>query len=207
MALTVRDTAGCIINPLQKSLLDENPKLREYVPDLPEPVDEEDIQDPFEDSEIEAICRYVILMYDPQSPLIKLERDLNSRKYQAAQLSNLKSDPEYLSKVYSCEHPLVAPIAIGYLRFFAKSREYAAIVATEAKYWESITGIMTPVDGKSDKDRLQAIQVKSALSDEIDKDLKRLVDYESKYYAGDESLEIAVRQKMTPEGMAKMIKK
>lgn len=195
--------SGCAINPLQANLLGNNQRLLEFLPQVKLPIDEDDIQEEFTNSEIENICRYIIMMYDPKSPLVKNERDLTSRKVKAAELSNLGTDQELLIRIYSCEHPLIVPISVGYLRFYAKSREYAAIVATEAKYWESIAGIMTPVDGKSDKDRLQAIQVKSALSDEVEKDILRLADYESKYFGLDELLEEATKkQRISPESIA-----
>jgi hypothetical protein len=153
-------------------------------------------------TEINDTMRYVIVMYDPHSPVTRAERDISRRREEAAKIALFPD--EHREAMFDCTYPLLVPLVLGYLRHFAKAREYAAIIATEMKYWEAIDGIMQPVKGKGDHDRLKAIELKSKLAVEADLDLVRLEGYEMKFYGGDELLHDRAKKRLTPEGMAKL---
>ena len=65
---------------------------------------------------------------------------------------------------------------------------------------------MEPINGKDSKQELEAVQKKSAIKDELDKDIARLDKYYKAYFGDDEVLETRAKTKWTAEGMSKAIK-
>ena len=163
-------------------MLETYPKLQEIV--SPEYGKEKDT---------DGLIRYIILCYDPKSRLVSEEKDLNHRKGIAAEEAKLSQDFDYLQSVFSFSNKKLAEMTIKYLIRFVKSKEWAAIVSIEYKYWENITELITPIVGVTNKDRLEAAQKKSIISDEVEKDMKR-IDMLYKSFFGDDTLESAVKQ-------------
>src|ERR1051326_364396 len=122
------------------------------------------------DSRRDALIRYIIMVYDPESPLVASERDLNFRKAIAAELANLPlNDEEFIQAIYNCSLPGLVDMTCKYLVRFARSKEWAAICAYEYKFWEAIRLIMQPIaSDKSDREQLDAANKKDVLSDSID---------------------------------------
>ena len=208
MAYLEKDFKGCIINPLQKNLLENNPKLKEIIPSVVYAKDDdgEMVEKIVSKNEAENILCYVIVLYDPKSPVIQAEKDLAKRKEVAASLANLKDNDEYLDSIFSCEHPLIVPLAAQYLMHFAKNKYWAAICACEYTFWESITKLMEPINGKDSKTELESVDKKGKIKNEMDSDILRLEQYYSKFFGDDGALEEKAKPKLTPEGMAKMFK-
>lgn len=155
------------------------------------------------DGNLEGICRYMIMVYDPKSPLVQNEKDLNYRKGVAAELSGLNTeDDELMISIYTCTHDFVAEIITKYLIRFAKSKEWAAIVVFEHCFWESVKKLMEPITGKDSKAELESVQKKSAIKDEIDKDIKRLEVYYKTFFGEDDDLEKKAKRRVSPEMIA-----
>ncbi|HEV3223856.1 MAG TPA: hypothetical protein VGZ90_13300 [Puia sp.] len=183
---------ACVFNPLT-----ENPMLQEY-PRLSEIVAPEWADDPYLDN----LLRFVVMVYDPKSPLVINERDLNYRKGIAAELAMFNmEEEEVLQSIYNQNHPFIADLITKYLMRFAKSKEFAAICAIDFKYWESIKRLMIPISEGKDKDVLSAVQIKAAISEELDKDIQRLDSYTNKFFGEDTEL-VKKKGKLTPELMS-----
>ena len=208
MAYLEKDFKGCIVNPLQKNLVENNPKLKRIIPDVLYIKNEEgEIQELIvSKNEAENILRYIIVMYDPKSPVTRAEKDLMKRKELAATVSGLKDTDDYLEQIFSCSHPLIVPLAVSYLMDFVKSKEWAAICAFESTFWESIKKLMEPINGKDSKAELESVEKKSKIKNEVDADILRLEQYYLKFFGDDKALEEKAKPKLTPEGMAKMFK-
>lgn len=209
MNYKLEDFAGCAINPLQKNLLENNPRLKNLIPiiqkneeELNEDGEEESSVVFFEPKEVEEIFRYIIILYDPKSPLFKNERDLNRRKAAAAVIAKLENNTDYLATIYDCTHELIVPLTIGYLQKIAKSMEYAAIMVIENCFWESTQKLMEPISGRNSKDELDAVQKKSAIKDELDKDIIRLDKYVKAFFGEDEQLAAQAKKRISPESMS-----
>lgn len=190
-----KDFSNLQFNPLtKKKILDTYPKLIEIVSN-------EWVKEP----DIDNILRYVILVYDPKSTLVITEKDLNYRKGIGAELAGLNTeDEEYIQSIYSFSNPAVLDIACRYLVRFARSKEWAAICAFEYKFWESIRKTMQPIKDGTNKEELDAVQKKAAISDEIDKDIKRLEAYYKTFFGEDADLELKAKSRVTPESIAKL---
>lgn len=193
MSYTKKSFDQCTFNPLiEGKLLTEYPKLCEIL--APE----------WEDTApLDSLLRYMIIVYDPKSPLFRDERDLNYRKSQAAELAGFDmEDEQLLIAVYESHYPLFADLIVRYLTRFGRSREWAAICAFEFAFWESIRKLMEPISGKTSKEELESVQKKSAIKEEIDKDIKRLDELYRKFLGEDEDLEKKVKQRLRPELVA-----
>jgi hypothetical protein len=190
---TKKSFENCLFNPLAEGkMLDTYPALSEII--APEWAEE---------SLLDGLIRYTILVYDPKSALVNAERDLNYRKGIAADLAGF--DMEYedqLTAIYNCAFPMMPDLIMRYLRRFARSKEWAAICAIEFKYWESIKKMMEPLQGKTSNEELVGVQKKSAIADEIEKDIFRLDMLYKVFFGEDGELERKAKKRMTPELMA-----
>lgn len=200
MNYTDKDFEKCLFNPMvKKPIVQLYPQILEICPE-----DYEGL--PYFD----VVLRYICLLYDSKSPLIINERELNYRKQVAAELAgfNPDHDEKFLQSLYGFEFEWVVILIMRYLMRFIKQRQWAYICAIEMAYWENIQRIMKPVEkaekGK-DWDELKAIEIKSKLKDEAEKDLRRLDMLYRQFFNDDEELEEAVKTvRMTPESVGKL---
>lgn len=203
----------CEFNPLV------NGRMLENYPRLAEIVNPQWIEDP----NFENILRYVIMVYDPKSYLVENERDLNHRKGIAADLaciplSENEEQDGIRDSIYSCGYAFrvesdnfisdfieyLPDLITRYLCRFSSTKEWSAIVVTEHCYWESCRKLLEPISGKDTKSELEAVEKKSRIKDEIEKDIARLDKYIAKFFGEDEVLIKKVKRKgFSPESVAK----
>lgn len=126
------------------------------------------------------IIRYVIMLYDPKSPLISNENDPEVRRRIAGELSSLVIQDKLLE--------IIQESCIEYLQFI-NSKQWAAICALEYRFWEAISIIMQPIKNGTDKEQLEAAQKKNVLSESIDDGIKKLDNYYKSMAGGDKELE------------------
>lgn len=153
------------------------------------------------EEKIDQLIRYVILVYDPKSPLFTDERDLNRRKRLALDMIEI-AEEEMQEKWIRHDYEFIAELITNFLSRFLKSREYAMLQAIEFKFWESIKLTMQSISGKNSKEELEALQKKSIAADEMDKDIKRLDALHKQYFMDDADLIRKVKKRITAEGVA-----
>lgn len=205
MNYTEKDFAGCLFNPLKKDLFKTYPRLAEMI----KPFDEEATERVIDGHE--RNIRYVLALYDPKSPLLKSYPDWTARKNQAAQIAgfDLVKESKTLEQIFSCQDEFILFAIHVFLRKFVNDRLWGKIIANEETFWEYQMRLMTPVANVAkDKDEMNAISVKSKLSDDLDKIGLRVDAYKKEFYVGDESLEQASEQsfRFSPESMADVLK-
>lgn len=184
------DFNNCQFNPLvDQPILDAYPKLNEI------------IEPEWLDDNLDSIIRYMIIVYDPKSPLINHERDLNYRKDIAINLAQI-TDEKLAAGVFQLKHAYAPDLIIKYLMRFARSKEWAAICAFESSFWESIKEVIEPISGKSSKEKLESVQKKSAIKEEIEKDIKRLDALYKVFFGEDDALEVKSKRRLSPEMIA-----
>lgn len=190
MTYKQKDFEGCQFNPLASGkMLDTYPQLAEII--IPEWMDEY----------TDRILRYIIMVYDPKSPLINNERDLNYRKGVAGELAGL--DDEIIAEaIYTSTHTYSADLTVKFLCRFARSKEWAAICAFESSFWESIKEVIEPITGKNSREKLDSVQKKSAIKEEIEKDILRLDKLYRVFFGEDDDLQSKGRRRLTPELVA-----
>jgi hypothetical protein len=191
---TKKSFDACDFHPLKDG------KMLQSYPILTDIVSPELAAEPLLDS----IIRYTIMVYDPKSGLVSGERDLNYRKAIAAELAGFDiDDEELMTAIYSCDYPNLVDYTVRYLCRFIRSKEWAAIVAFESKFWEAIKLTMRPINiERSDKEQLDAANKKEVLSESIDKGLEKIGRYYRTFFGEDDALENRAKKRMTPEIMA-----
>lgn len=188
MAYTEKDFSGCLFNPMADGLLTEiYPKLKSIAN---------------KDETIDKLLRYIIMCFDPKSPIVREERDYLRRKNIAYELSGLpKRGGEPDQDILNGGNEKSFLLTIKYLSHFVKEKEYAALCAFEFKYYENISELLKPIQGDTNAERLEAAKKKSVISDEIDKDIRRIDDYWLMFF-GDKDLSEKVKiKKFRPEAM------
>lgn len=185
-----KDFCNCQFNPLV-----DQPVLKAY------PVISEIIDPDWQDENLDTIIRYILMIYDPKSPLVLNERDLNYRKGLAIEL--VKLEDEIISEsVINSTHKYCPALTIKYLTRFARSKEWAAICAFESSFWESIKEVIEPISGKNSREKLDSVQKKAAIKEEIEKDIKRLDQLYRTFFGEDEDLLNKNKRRLTPELIA-----
>lgn len=191
---TAKAFEACPFNPLAEG------KMIDVYPVLKEIISPEWAYDPA----LDLIIRYTILVYDPKSPLVSGERDLNYRKGIAAEMAGW--DMEYqdqLTSLYNCTYHMLVDFTVKYLMRFPRSREWAAIAAYEYKFWEAIKLIMQPIStDKSDREQLDAANKKDVLSESVDQGLLKIDQLYRTFFGEDEELQHKAKKRLTPELMA-----
>jgi hypothetical protein len=195
----IDDFNNCLFNPLvKKDMLAAYPRLRE-------------IEGSFDANHtlVDKVLRYICMLYDPKSPLIIGERDLNYRKTVAADLAGFDSeaDDTFLQELYASTLDWTTTLVMRFLIRFIKQRQWALICSIEIAYWEGVQRIMRPIEkgigDKKDYDELKALEVKAKLKDEAEKDLKRLDTLYKSFFNEDDDLENAAKNiRITPEMIA-----
>jgi hypothetical protein len=161
-----------------------------------------EIVDPeWHDEYLDSILRYILMVYDPKSILVLNERDLNYRKGVALELVSL-SDQEVSEALINSTHKYSPALIIKYLMRFSRSKEWAAICAYESSFWESIKEVIEPISGKNSREKLDSVQKKAAIKEEIEKDIKRLDQLYRTFFGEDDDLLNKNKRRITPELMA-----
>jgi DNA-binding protein Fis len=150
---------------------------------------------------------FVILMYDPGSPLRDEHQDITKRKNAALTLAGI--DPESLlaTVIKEAAHPGFVDMVVGYLKL-VNSRLWTLITINEQTFYEYSTKVMLPIAGlgMDEKDVLNAATIKTKLMEACDDIHKRLKEYYREFTGDDDDLEQGIERKkaMTPEQIAKL---
>jgi len=187
------DFDGMLFNPFKvKSLLRKYPKLKMFKTFIG--VDEK-------------LVKYVLFMYDHNTPLKEQFPDLKIRKEQAAVLSgyNLEEDEVELNNIFFFTNTVIVGMVSEFLKK-QNNRIWSMIVSNEQTFYEYQTKLLRPVDGDRDKDILQALQIKSKIMDDLNTINDRLESYYMKLYGEDQELlkTIKADKRLTPEFIANL---
>lgn len=176
---------------VKKTLTTVYPKLKEIVGDCDD-----------------RLLRYVILMYDKNSPLRHHYPELGKRKEFAASIAGydlMKDDITALFdfKINDTPYEELLDMIIKYLKY-QNNWVWSMIVSNEQAFYEYNRRVMMPVDGNRDKDILQAINIKTQIMTSQDEIYQRLQKYYRDLSGGDDKLEesITVRKRLRPEEIA-----
>lgn len=189
----------CFFNPLEKDLSKTYPKLAELIP-------AEFGQDDALANEGDKLLRYILALYDPKSPIVKDNPDLGSRKIAAAHLAgyNTGRETDKLELIYTCESEFMVGVIVNFMRQIVQSRVWASLQADEQTYWEFIYRMLLPINrDKGDKDQVQAVAVKTKLSEDKESIMARIDNSWNKFIGEDDDLRKKIKKiDYSPESMA-----
>ncbi len=144
------------------------------------------------------LIEYVALLYDMKSPMRLKIPDIVERKEECAEVAGLKGDNTHIFDLSDDK-------LLGYINVYLKhqsSKIWAILAANEEVLWQYQQELLTPiVNFKNDKDKLQALEIKSKLMGECDAIIKRIEAYEEKLF-GDNQLKKDKIINYTPESIA-----
>lgn len=156
----------------------------------------------------DRMIRYVILMYDVNSPLRKHYPELGKRKEFAASIAGydlMRDDVVSLFDFKINDEPYedLIDMIMSYLKY-QNNWVWTMIISNEQAFFEYNKRVMLPVEGNRDKDILQAINIKTQIMTSQDEIYQRLQKYYRELSGGDDSLEeaIIVKKRLRPEEIA-----
>jgi len=193
--LTDREFSKMEFNPVvKKSLTAAYPKLKGVVGDADD-----------------KMLRYVLLMYDMNSPLREYYPELEKRKQFAASMAGYDLDKDDVTGLFDFKikvedeevaHDELLNMITKYLKY-QNNYMWSMIVSNEQAFYEFNKRVMIPVDGQRDKDILQAVDIKNKLMDAQDTIVQRLQKYFRELTGEDDQLEQAItkRKRLRPENI------
>jgi len=153
----------------------------------------------------EKLARYILLMYDKNSPVTAAYQSLKQRKEVAASIAGYDIDKEDMSPIFEFKNgdnpdeTLIECIS-NFLRY-QNNLLWCLIVSQEQAFHEFTSRVMSPVTGDKDKDILSAINIKNSIMSSQDDIITRLDKYYRQLSGGDDMLEsnIKTKKRFTPE--------
>lgn len=152
----------------------------------------------------DKLLKYVMLMYDKNSPAVRFWQDVAQRKRECAVLAgyDLKSDYKTLESVFDFTDFNLQEITIEFLKD-QNNLVWAMIVSNEQTFYEYQKTIMSEVLAfDSDKEKMSAVIIKTKLMQDSDEIVERLTGYYAKVFGDGEEKRIAT-QSYTPESIAR----
>lgn len=194
-------------NPMaKKAICVEYPKLREIVK-LQDDKSIEKVK-----SKLDKTLRYILLMYDVNSPMRAYYPDLEQRKTAAADMAGFDWDTETMEEIFEFKIKVEESVVpnddlLNMVMDFLKYQNnwvWTMIVSNSEAFYEYNRRVMMPVEGTRDKDILQAINIKTQIMSSQDDIYQRLQRYYRDLSGGDTVLEdaVKVRKRLRPEEIA-----
>lgn len=200
-------------NPtVKESLTTQYPKLKEIVGDVND-----------------KLLRYVILMYDMNSPLKEKYPSLSQRKDFAASMAGYNLEKDDIDSLRTMTKTIKTPKfndkgeqygfnvsiepfeemldVVLRLVVYQNNRLWAMIITNEQAFYEYQRRVMAEIGGDADKDALSAITIKTKIMEAMDDIDKRLDGYYKRLTSGDTDLEevITKRKRLRPEEIAQNV--
>lgn len=160
------------------------------------------------DNHIEKVIKYVIMVFDPQSPLNSIS-NLKERKMEAFDLCGInKISKDAAQSIFDNSYSDILPnLIIRYLINFPRSRDWAILCVIENKFWETINILMRPLEEVADKkDLLKSSENKTKVLDSLKTDQNDIDHYYKLIFGGDEEIEKIARKSISPQSIAGLTK-
>lgn len=155
--------------------------------------------------DLEKLVKYVIYMYDLSSPMRELFTDMSIRKTECAMLAgyDIKKDEKRLERIYILEDRDIVEMISSYLKF-QNHKTWAMLTTNEEVLWQYQKELLQPItEFKQDKEKLQALDIKSKLMNESDSIINRIKNYEDKIFGDNKEVQSKLKQaKTSPETIA-----
>lgn len=198
MAYDKSDFVACKYNPLEKDFAAKYPTLMECIPEG-------------YTGNGEQLVKYVCLMYDPASRLIRDTSTMEQRKRMAAMYAGYDlADTSAIESLFELTDEVVVAVIDYFMKHEVRERLWYLIQGNEQTFYEYGKRLMMPVKWDAEakeKDLLSAISIKTKLSEDMANILERLENDYRKLYADDTNLmKATAKKKFSPEQQASRIK-
>ena len=151
-----------------------------------------------------AIIRYIVFLYDKESPLYDdFPDDLEKRKSAAAADSEMPTTGKIYTMILQAKHPTVNDMIIRYL-IMQNNEVFKEKLITEQELEEFQRLRFIGIEAKTDKDLLQAAKYKDELLKSCKSRIEHLEDLNTQLYRDNDDIKELV-QIFTPETARKLI--
>lgn len=152
------------------------------------------------------IIKYIVYMYDKESPLVKRFQKIEDRQRESAILAGFDTQKkkDHLALIYANENESVNAMVCDFI-VEINSRKWAMIISNEATFYEFQRALLTPIDRASannEKAGMDAIMVKSKMMEECNLIDLRLDKYYEELFGSKEVIEYGKRKRISPESVA-----
>jgi hypothetical protein len=146
--------------------------------------------DSYKKPDKQKLIRYILYMYDKDSPMRIFYPDTGKRKEECAILAhyNLKRDAEQLEIVFSLRDELISEIVSNWI-VWQSSMIWSSYMTSTQMYWEYQREMMKGIiDFKDDKQLMDAMNAKAKLLKTSDELIISIESYERRLNQGDDAL-------------------
>ena len=153
--------------------------------------------------DLEKMIKYIIYMYDIKSPMRQLFADVDERKKESAGLAgyDLDKDSLRIERIFNFDDRDISQMVTSFLKYQNNKSWDAQSIKEKTMYHQELLKPIT--NFKQDKEKLQALDIKSKLMNECDAIIKRIESYEDKIYGQDKKLIQSIQSTPTsPEMVA-----
>jgi hypothetical protein len=185
--------------------LENEPDLLSHLPELNKHAEFRKIPK----SRSDAVIKYLILLYDPQSHLLKEYHDLKERKEAALVLANIpkwgKGYADYVDDMVNLTDPIVLNAVMCLLVKVYHNRKYTEWQTLQQELEEYTRRRLNLITAKDDKDEMAALEKKAKLRVECQNINDQLDGMEKDIFGNDDELKEIVKQLRfdTPENFVK----
>ena len=155
--------------------------------------------------DLDSLICYIVYMYDINSPMRKFFSDIDERKKECAVLAgyDLQGDRRRINKLFDFTDKNLTEMVTQFLKY-QNNKAWAILQSNEEVLWQYHQELLNPITNfKQDKEKLQALEIKSKLMNECDAIIKRIEMYEDKIFGGDQRLVAQIQSVPTsPESIA-----
>lgn len=152
----------------------------------------------------DKVIRYIILMYDKGSPLIKKLTNLDSRKREASSIAGFNQDDPSLKAYKEFQDQEFTDMVVEFL-IYQNNYTWTMLVSNEQTFYEFQKTLLQESSMiRNDKDKISAIASKAKLMEESDKIVERINAYYKQVFTEEKVIETAKRIASSPEEIAKL---
>lgn len=158
-----------------------------------------------------ATIKYMAYLYDAESPFNKRIPDVAERKREAAILAGFDlttaAGMTKVNRLYLLSDEMYRDIVVDMLRF-QRNKEFTQLISLETFFDECTRRMLQPLediqDGKNSKLEMDAVLVKSKISDEMQKTSEKIDILYRKLFCDDPAVKKIVAKivQFSPEGIA-----
>jgi hypothetical protein len=153
----------------------------------------------------DKVIRYIVLVYDKASPLVKRFTNLEHRKRHALAMAGFQVDDPTLTAYTEFKDEEFTNMVIDFL-IYQSDYVWMMLVSNEQTFYEfQKTLLQESAMIRNDKDKITAIASKAKLMEESDNIVARVNDYRKQVFGEEKLIETSKRVASSPEEMAKML--
>lgn len=153
-------------------------------------------------SDMDKLITYIMVLYDKRSPLVKQITNISLRKSEAAKIAGYDELKDEIKPLFEFTDRELQILVIEFLKD-QNDMFWSMIVSNEQTFWEYQNALMQKIISfKDDKQRMDALNVKSKLMDECDVITERVEAYRTKVFGTGEEQSKAKEHTFSPEGIA-----